>query len=66
MVVAVYIGARRGSMDPKGDERRNVSAAWRAKLDLTAVVALVALILSATHRISLEIVEPVHSERVHA
>src|SRR5262245_20587870 len=34
-------------MDPKGDERRDVSAAWRAKLDLTAVVAVLALILSA-------------------
>jgi hypothetical protein len=34
-------------MDPKGDERSDVSAAWRAKLDLTAVVAIMALILSA-------------------
>ncbi len=34
-------------MDPRSDERRDVSAAWRAKLDPTAVVALLALVLSA-------------------
>jgi hypothetical protein len=34
-------------MDPKGDEHTKVSAAWRAKLDLTAIVALLALTLSA-------------------
>jgi len=34
-------------VEPNGDERTNVGAAWRTKLDLTAIVALLALSLSA-------------------